>query len=46
MKKNTEILRNQGISSVPTVIVNGKYNIHYSSEDIEEFLKYFFNRLL
>ena len=25
------------------LIVNGKYNIHYSSEDIEEFLKYFFN---
>ena len=25
------------------LIVNGKYNIHYTSEDIEEFLKYFFN---
>lgn len=25
------------------LIVNGKYNIHYSSEDIKEFLHYFFN---
>jgi len=25
------------------LIVNGKYNIHYVSEDIEEFLHYFFN---
>jgi len=27
MRKNTETLRNQGISSVPTVIVNGKYKV-------------------
>lgn len=25
------------------LIVNGKYNIHYSHEDIKEFLRYFFN---
>ncbi len=25
------------------LIVNGKYNIHYSSDDIKEFLHYFFN---
>jgi thiol:disulfide interchange protein DsbA len=27
MRNNTETLRNQGISSVPTVIVNGKYKV-------------------
>ncbi len=27
MKNNTEILRNQGISSVPTIIVNGKFKV-------------------
>jgi hypothetical protein len=25
------------------LIVNGKYNIHYSSDDIRQFLHYFFN---
>ena len=47
MKKNTEILRNQGISSVPTVIVNGKYKVETgaikSKEQYIELVLYLLN---
>jgi thiol:disulfide interchange protein DsbA len=47
MKKNTETLRNQGISSVPTVIVNGKYKVETgaikSKEQYIELVLYLLN---
>lgn len=47
MKNNTEVLRNQGISSVPTVIVNGKYKVETgaikSKEQYIELVLYLLN---
>jgi thiol:disulfide interchange protein DsbA len=36
MNKETEILRKQGITSVPTVIVNGKYKVETSAIESKE----------
>jgi len=48
MNKETEILRKQGITSVPTVIVNGKYKVEIgaieSKEQYIELVLYLLNR--